>query len=125
VSAYDGQKLVGHGRILFDGALYGLLVDLIVWPSHQRRGIGSELLNRLVVHAQAAGLRDLMLLSATGKGTFYERYGFVARSAEAPWDATALGRQEGKLLTNWTLANFARSLDFPGFARTKWPKGEA
>jgi ribosomal protein S18 acetylase RimI-like enzyme len=48
VSAYDTGRLVGFGRVVSDGVLYAMIYDLIVIPSHQRRGIGSEILRSLV-----------------------------------------------------------------------------
>ena len=43
VSAYEGDCLVGFGRIISDGVLHALVCDLIVPPPHQCRGIGSEI----------------------------------------------------------------------------------
>ncbi len=37
VSAYEGERLVGTGRIIGDGVLHALLVDVIVDPAYLRR----------------------------------------------------------------------------------------
>jgi GNAT superfamily N-acetyltransferase len=84
VSAYDGDHLVGFGRVLSDGVLYAVLCDLIVVPSHQTRGIGSEILARLVEQCTSAGIRTIQLFSAAGKTAFYGQRGFEARPADAP-----------------------------------------
>lgn len=83
-SAYDGGRAVGCGRVVSDGVLHGLIVDVIVDPAHQGRGIGHTLMERLVAECRRRGIRDVQLFCATGKRGFYERLGFVARSDDAP-----------------------------------------
>ncbi len=84
VCAYDGDTLVAAGRLLSDGAYQCFLCDLIVHPDHQGRGIGKELVRRLLGHAKSHGIRWMQLTSARGKRGFYEKLGFTARSEEAP-----------------------------------------
>ena len=84
VSAYVSGRLVGFGRTMSDGVLYAVLFDVIVHPVFQRRGIGAEIVNRLIEGCVAARVRDIQLFSAAGKIHFYERLGFRARSPEAP-----------------------------------------
>lgn len=84
VAAYSGDVLVGFGRVVSDGILYGTIYDLIVAPRYQGRGIGTELLARLVRECQLAGLRSIQLFSAKGKVAFYEKCGFVPRKDDAP-----------------------------------------
>jgi GNAT superfamily N-acetyltransferase len=84
VTAYDGDQLVGVGRVVSDGVLYAMICDMIVRPSHQNRGIGSTILRRLVERCKAAGLRDIQLFSAKGKAPFYRNRGFVERPEDAP-----------------------------------------
>lgn len=84
VGAYDGEQLIGFGRVLTDGVLHGMIYDLIVHPAYQRQGIGTQLLQQLVQWCQAARLGDIQLFCARGKRAFYERNGFVARADDAP-----------------------------------------
>ena len=83
VAAYDAGQLVGFGRVVSDGVLYGVIYDMIVRPSHQGQGIGTEILNRLIAKCQAAGLRDIQLFSAKGNVAFYGNRGFVKRPQDA------------------------------------------
>lgn len=48
VSAYKNKKLIGYGRIISDGIHHALIVDLIITPEHKSKGIGSEILRRLL-----------------------------------------------------------------------------
>ena len=84
VAAYDGATLVGTGRIVSDGVLHALIVDVIVRPEYQGRGIGTRMMERLLARCRAAGLRDVQLFCARGKAPFYARLGFVPRPTEAP-----------------------------------------
>ena len=84
VSAYDGDALVGSGRIMSDGVLYGMVFDMVVASGYRGRGIGSEILKKLLRRCEEAGLRDVLLFSARGTRGFYHRFGFVARPDDAP-----------------------------------------
>lgn len=63
VNAWDGPKLVGSCRAFTDGAFSAYVNNVAVLPEYQRRGIGRELMRRLmaghdriafVLHARAA-----------------------------------------------------------------------
>ena len=84
VAAYDGATLAGTGRIVSDGVLHALIVDVIVRPEYQGRGIGTRVMERLLARCRAAGLRDVQLFCARDKAPFYARLGFVPRPTEAP-----------------------------------------
>jgi GNAT superfamily N-acetyltransferase len=84
LSAYDGTRLVGFGRIVSDRVLHAMIYELIVLPAYQNQGIGGEILARLVHRCQQFGIRDIQLFCAAGKRPFYENRGFVARADNAP-----------------------------------------
>jgi GNAT superfamily N-acetyltransferase len=84
VCAYDGDTLVGFGRMMSDGILHAMIYEMIVAPAYQGQGIGTHILKQLVARCQTAGVRDIQLFCARGKRLFYERNGFVARPDEAP-----------------------------------------
>ncbi len=84
VTAYDQNKLVGTGRIISDGVLHALIVDVIVSPAYQNRGLGTTIMRRLLERCRIGHLRDVQLFCARGKAPFYGRLGFMARSEDAP-----------------------------------------
>lgn len=84
VCAFDGDRLVGMGRTLSDGALHALIVEVIVEPGWQGRGVGRGIVERLVQRCRDAGIDQIQLFCAEGKRGFYESLGFAARPNGAP-----------------------------------------
>lgn len=84
LAAYDGDRLVGFGRVSTDGILHAMIYDLITDPEYQAHGIGTEILSRLVKKCKDENIRDIQLFCAKGKRIFYEKRGFVARGVESP-----------------------------------------
>ena len=84
LAVYDGEHLVGFGRIVTDQVLHAMIYDLIVDPGYQRQGLGSQILDRLVGKCLDANIRDIQLFCARGKQAFYEKHGFVIRPTDAP-----------------------------------------
>lgn len=84
VSVYDRDTLVGFGRIISDGVLHALIVDLIVLPAYQGNGIGSKILTELVDRCNAFQICDIQLFCAKGKSDFYQKFGFAERPSDAP-----------------------------------------
>ena len=74
ITAWDGDLLVGISRGLSDFAWTTYLADLAVRASHQRRGIGSELVRRTQA---AAAQAKLVLLAAPAAERYYPRIGFT------------------------------------------------
>lgn len=79
----DG-RIVGTGLVLSDGVLHALIVDVIVLPEMRGRGVGTEIMKRLVARCREAGVLQIQLFSARGKRGFYEGLGFVARPDDGP-----------------------------------------
>lgn len=84
ISVYHSGKLVGFGRVIADGVHHALIVDLIIHPEYQCKGLGSELLKRLVQKCKDYRIRDIQLFAARDKFEFYEKFGFEKRPANAP-----------------------------------------
>jgi len=84
VSAYQLDKLIGFGRIMSDGILHAMIYEMIVYPDYQGRGIGREILDRLLTKCFDNNIRDIQLFCAKGKREFYEKMGFSARPDDGP-----------------------------------------
>jgi ribosomal protein S18 acetylase RimI-like enzyme len=79
----DGA-LVGAGRALADGLDCSYIADVAVHPDHQGRGLGQELVRRLV--SLSAGHKKIILYANPGAEGFYRRLGFLhMNTAMAIW----------------------------------------
>lgn len=75
VYAYEGQKLVGMGRVISDGVITGVICGLGVHPVYQSRGIGRQILGRLVEHCEKSRVFP-QLMCEEGLEPYYEKLGF-------------------------------------------------
>lgn len=80
--AIEADRVVGHvafSPVTIDGVPAGLgLAPLAVLPSHQRRGVGSQLVRDGLAAAAKAGVGLVVVL---GHPEFYPRFGFHRASA--------------------------------------------
>jgi predicted N-acetyltransferase YhbS len=74
ITAWDGNVLVGISRCLTDFAYATYLSDLAVRESHQRLGIGRELIRRTQIEG---GRARIVLLSAPQAVEYYPHIGFT------------------------------------------------
>ena len=74
VTAWDGDVLVGMARSVSDFSHCTYLSDLAVRLSHQRQGIGRELIRRTQV---LGGKATVILLAAPKAVDYYPRLGFT------------------------------------------------
>jgi predicted N-acetyltransferase YhbS len=75
VTAWDGPLLVGIARSLTDFSFVAYLSDLAVRESHQRRGIGRELIR--ITRAELGPAARVVLLSAPAAVDYYPQLGFT------------------------------------------------
>ena len=73
ITAWDGELLVGVARSITDWVWTTYLADLAVRLSHQRHGIGKELMRRTQAAAPEA---KILLLAAPAAVDYYPRVGF-------------------------------------------------
>lgn len=78
------NETVGIGRVVGDGSLYFYIQDLIIHPKHQRRGLGKNILEKLMSYIDENSVSGsfIGLMSAKRKEDFYKKFGFVERPNE-------------------------------------------
>ena len=86
IAAKDSGKTVGTARLLWDGGNAALIKDMLVLPEYQGKGIGSEMMERILSYLKERmkpgwGV-SIDLMSAIDKEGFYEKFGFVIRPRE-------------------------------------------
>jgi len=74
ITAWDGDLLVGISRSLTDFSYATYLSDLAVRESHQRQGIGKELIRRTREESAPA---TIILLAAPAAEPYYPHIGFT------------------------------------------------
>ena len=92
ITAWDGPLLVGISRCLTDYHSFTYLADLAVRESHQKQGIGKQLIRLTQRHGGAK--TAILLLAAPGAETYYPHLGFAQVSQAwllKPGDAADLG----------------------------------
>jgi len=76
-----GGDTVGMGRVIGDGGLHYYLTDVVVQPSHQRRGIGSEIVAALTQFIERIPFKNTWvgIFAVDGTAEFYARFGYSAQ----------------------------------------------
>jgi ribosomal protein S18 acetylase RimI-like enzyme len=72
----DAGKLVAWCAILSDGVRHAVLIDVIVHPIWQRRGIGLALVAEAIKRIQAHSITIIHVDFVPEHQAFYERCGF-------------------------------------------------
>jgi GNAT superfamily N-acetyltransferase len=72
--AREEEKLIAAGRGLADGRDCAYLCDIAVLPSHQGRGLGKEIVARLLERARSH--RKIILYAVPGREDLYHQLGF-------------------------------------------------
>ena len=76
--AFEDGSAVGTGRLLPDGHI-GRMAVLSEWRG---RGIGGQILGKLMDRARGRGEREVILSAQVHATGFYRRHGFVEEGAE-------------------------------------------
>ena len=78
VVAVAGDRAVGTGMVVGDGATCAYLKDIMVLPEWQGRGIGTRIVEALLAILRRPGPEGLLVTLFTGQhlAEFYERFGF-------------------------------------------------
>jgi GNAT superfamily N-acetyltransferase len=78
--AFDGDRIIGIGRLVGDGALVWYIEDLIVIPEYQKREIGTLIMEQLLGFIEKNSVPGsctiIGLMSSKGKESFYQKFGF-------------------------------------------------
>ena len=80
---YDGDKLIGYGRLLGDKTIFLYIHSVMVLPEYQGKNIGTGIINKLLEQINEYKKVNpeirTYLGAAKGKESFYEKFGFEIR----------------------------------------------
>lgn len=74
--AYDGNRLVGFGRVITDQAVFAYLADVFVIEEYRGRGIGRALVAAMMADPRVATVRQFFLRTRDAHG-MYAPLGFA------------------------------------------------
>ena len=81
IAAQIGNQTIGMARVVQDG-LQALVMDVVVLPEYQGKGIGKTLMVHVMEYLETAsqgGGLFVNLMSAVDRVGFYEQFGFERR----------------------------------------------
>jgi GNAT superfamily N-acetyltransferase len=78
VVAVENEKAVGMARVVGDGTMGLYVQDVMVLPDRQRQGIGTALMEAVMIHFHRVAPAKASIALFTGRplAAFYERHGF-------------------------------------------------
>ena len=89
--AVKNGEYIGMARLLGDAAIFWLITDVWVLPEYQGKGIGRELVERVIRYIKEnapKGYHALYLMCSKGKEGFYEKLGFLQRPHD--WEGAGM-----------------------------------
>ena len=93
VIAWNGDLLIGFGRVLTDYVYRATIWDVIVDKTYQRRGVGANVVQRILTHPRLKKV-ELFWLCTRLPG-FYEKLGFSSKEQTGMvWSRSKQDRQE-------------------------------
>jgi GNAT superfamily N-acetyltransferase len=81
VCAYDEGKLIGFAKVVGDGGIHGFLLDPMVAPKWQRKGIGKRLVQACIEESRRKGVQWLHVDFEPHLRHFYTACGFSSTNA--------------------------------------------
>ena len=106
--AFDGDTFVGAGGISYYRVMptyhnptgeRAYVMNMYVRPEYRRRGITTELLDRLVADARRRGVRQISLEATEAGRPLYARFGFVPMAHEMELPEPSCCRVLGRTVT--------------------------
>lgn len=76
LAAYEGDELLGIIRAVGDGCTIVFVQDILVFPGHQRRGVGTALLKAVLVRYPDVRQVELVTDNTPKTVAFYKSLGF-------------------------------------------------
>lgn len=101
VYAYDGYTLVGLGRVASDGLTAAVMSGICVRPDYRRRGIGEQIVTRLVYYCQSGDNKlDVQLFCEDSLIKWYLKQGFEPHN-RGMWKKMILPEDNCRLRRNF------------------------
>jgi predicted GNAT family N-acyltransferase len=70
------DRLIGITRVLTDFVYRAMIFDVIIKPTHRKRGLGAKLMDAVLNHPELQTVEHFYLNCLPNMMPFYERWGF-------------------------------------------------
>jgi GNAT superfamily N-acetyltransferase len=78
IAAYENDRLIGYVDCVCNGLTDAYIQDLMVYPDYQHRGIGTELMNRIIAYLKEKHIYMISVIYGEAElRPFYEKFGFT------------------------------------------------
>jgi len=81
----EKEQLIGFARAISDGIFHAVLLDIVVDPQFQNRGVGKAIVKTLIKQLSKAHVRDITLIASPHIANFYHKLGFVSQPNSLQW----------------------------------------
>ncbi len=81
----EQQQLIGFARAVSDGAFHAALLDILVHPDFQNRGLGKRIVKALIEQLQESEVQNITLVASPHIVDFYHKLGFVSQPNNLQW----------------------------------------
>ena len=76
IAAFEDNELIGYVDCISNGVTDAYIQDLMVKPGYQGKGIGSELMNKMIEYLKESHIYMISVIFDENLKSFYERFGF-------------------------------------------------
>lgn len=76
IAAFEDNELIGYVDCISNGVTDAYIQDLMVKPWYQGKGIGSELMNKMIEYLKESHIYMISVIFDENLKSFYERFGF-------------------------------------------------
>ena len=76
IAVYEDEELIGYIDSVSNGVTDAYIQDLMVCPDHQGKGIGTELMNKMIRYLKEKHICMISVIYEKSLEPFYERFGF-------------------------------------------------
>jgi len=76
IAVYDDEKLIGYVDCVSNGVTDAYIQDLIVHPDYQGKGLGSDLMWKMISYLKEKPVPFISVLYEESLKSFYEKFGF-------------------------------------------------
>ena len=83
ICAYDGDKMIGYGRIIGDKTMFLYIQDIMVLPEYQSQKVGSHIMEKILNKVKTLKKLNPNIRTYVGPSRglegFYKKFGFISR----------------------------------------------